>query len=451
MSIYDGNMPYTNLHELNLDWVMKNVKEIKDKTDGIDNSVAEANEAAQNAQQFYENMVADWPLIWNGNSYTVNNIENNVGSLTNEALQNYDTVIIPNGTYYLDEEITIPERKTLIVLGDLVYNGTSSAIILNNCKFSKLYVNKITALNGTCIKVSSFSELNEFNEIHSMYLYGKNCIDITSGGTGTTGVQHINIYSSFIRAVEKCINITSSGAGYCGEIKFYGGELNGSTSYGIYTNGYITALRCFGLGFEALATIMELNGNNNEITLYGCRNESAGNFILKGTVKCFVFDGDYTWINKIIYNELTLAEGIVFRGVIYAEGGNYAGSEYHISPSMIGYPVGRQRSNREYFYINNTNGGEIGGALTGNTLPSIARIVSTGTFSLSESYNISGKQELIIYAEKSGITVTDHDGTHILFTTTEAQTIWRVTPASTNGYFSPSGFVVEKLTPYIQS
>ena len=27
MSIFDGNMPYTNLHELNLDWVMKKVSE----------------------------------------------------------------------------------------------------------------------------------------------------------------------------------------------------------------------------------------------------------------------------------------------------------------------------------------------------------------------------------------------------------------------------------------
>lgn len=27
MSIFDGNMPYTNLHELNLDWIVKNVKE----------------------------------------------------------------------------------------------------------------------------------------------------------------------------------------------------------------------------------------------------------------------------------------------------------------------------------------------------------------------------------------------------------------------------------------
>ena len=29
MSIFDGNMPYTNLHELNLDWIIKQVKTLK--------------------------------------------------------------------------------------------------------------------------------------------------------------------------------------------------------------------------------------------------------------------------------------------------------------------------------------------------------------------------------------------------------------------------------------
>lgn len=47
MSIFDGNMPYTNLHELNNDWIIKTVKEVKDKAEDIDNSVSQAGAYAE--------------------------------------------------------------------------------------------------------------------------------------------------------------------------------------------------------------------------------------------------------------------------------------------------------------------------------------------------------------------------------------------------------------------
>ena len=50
MGIFDGNMPYTNLHELNLDWVIKKLEEIKQKTDDIDSAVETTTENAENAQ-----------------------------------------------------------------------------------------------------------------------------------------------------------------------------------------------------------------------------------------------------------------------------------------------------------------------------------------------------------------------------------------------------------------
>ena len=50
MPIFDGNLPYTNLHELNNDWVVKTVKEVKDKTDEIDTAVSEAKEYSENAK-----------------------------------------------------------------------------------------------------------------------------------------------------------------------------------------------------------------------------------------------------------------------------------------------------------------------------------------------------------------------------------------------------------------
>lgn len=50
MAIYD-DFPYTNFHDLNLDWVVKTVKQVKDKTDEIDNSVAEAKGYAEASEE----------------------------------------------------------------------------------------------------------------------------------------------------------------------------------------------------------------------------------------------------------------------------------------------------------------------------------------------------------------------------------------------------------------
>lgn len=53
MPIFDGNLPYTNLHELNLDWITKIVKEVKDKTDEIDARVAITEENANIVQGLF--------------------------------------------------------------------------------------------------------------------------------------------------------------------------------------------------------------------------------------------------------------------------------------------------------------------------------------------------------------------------------------------------------------
>lgn len=45
MSIFDGNMPYTNLHELNLDWVLKKVKD--------------SNEEIEKLKKMYSDMLSD--------------------------------------------------------------------------------------------------------------------------------------------------------------------------------------------------------------------------------------------------------------------------------------------------------------------------------------------------------------------------------------------------------
>ena len=39
MGIFDGNMPYTNLHELNLDWVIAKIKKVDEQINNLDESI----------------------------------------------------------------------------------------------------------------------------------------------------------------------------------------------------------------------------------------------------------------------------------------------------------------------------------------------------------------------------------------------------------------------------
>lgn len=390
------------------------------------------------------------PYILNGEAYTITDINGDLGAKVNAALAAHDVVIVPTGNYILEEPIVISsDYKTLVVLGNITYNGNDYAIELYNCRFCKVFVNMVESLTASCIKVQADSGLCQLSEIHSMHLNGKICIDINATGTGTSGVQHINFYSNYIRAIEKGISLTSTGSCWCGEIKFFGGEINGTNATGVYTNGYNTAIRAFGLGFESLAELMNLNDRNYECSFYGCRGEQAGNIVLSGTLIGFIFEGLQIFPSRSLdISGLTDVGSAVIRGAIFSDDGNIVGTEYEISPNFVGYvSQGRGKESAEYRYINDSNGGEIGGALTNGICPHIARITSTGTFTLSRSYGLLGIPELIIYAEKSGITVKNYDGTKTLFTTNTAQSVWRITGAAVNGYFSPSGYIVEKLTP----
>lgn len=41
MAIFDGNIPYTNLHELNLDWVIRKLKEVIKEVENLSDDLNE--------------------------------------------------------------------------------------------------------------------------------------------------------------------------------------------------------------------------------------------------------------------------------------------------------------------------------------------------------------------------------------------------------------------------
>ena len=385
------------------------------------------------------------PYVING-AYIITSINGDLGAKVNAALQTHNAVVVPYGDYTLEQPIIINgDYKTLIVLGKITYSGNDFAVKLLNSRFCKVAVKEIVCANGSCFRVQADSALCQLNEIHSEYLDGKICVDINATGSSSIGTQHISIYSNFLRASEKGISITSSGTCWCGEIKFFSGEISGTNAIGMYTNGTITAIRAYGLGCENLATALELNGNNSECTFYGCRVEDAGKFVINGNVNTFVFDGSNIQTAKIDLSNAGTINGMIYRGLIYGTNGVIIGTEYEITPDKVGYPKGSIRTNKAYQQIYQGSG-TIGGDITDQSCPRVARIVAAGTYALSPSYAVNGITDLIIYAERAGITVTNYDGTKTLFTTTDAQSAWHVYAADVNGYFSPSGYVVEKIT-----
>lgn len=125
MAIFDGNLPYTNFHELNLDWVIKCVKEIRDKTDNIDESVAEARNSADIATE-KANEISEYAdeieYLSNNMDYYVVNVSD-----TQATIQEYlsketaKTIEFKDGTYNFTQTLYL-NANTVLLLNNAVLN-----------------------------------------------------------------------------------------------------------------------------------------------------------------------------------------------------------------------------------------------------------------------------------------------------------------------------------------
>lgn len=108
MPIFDGNLPYTNLHELNLDWIVKLLKNVDEKTDNIDENVALAQQYAESAEHNAEILMNSFitPEMFNavGDGITDDIIP--IQNAIQYGLENNKTVYLPN-TYYISDTIRV--------------------------------------------------------------------------------------------------------------------------------------------------------------------------------------------------------------------------------------------------------------------------------------------------------------------------------------------------------
>lgn len=134
MAIFD-QFSYTNFHELNLDTILSYVTQIKDKTENIDASVAEANAAAESAQLSAESIKELFvtPEMYGAAGDGITDDSDAI----NQAIQNGNNIVMAK-SYFITSPIIINKKVDLLCSGKIIYNGANSAIIVtySNCNIN---------------------------------------------------------------------------------------------------------------------------------------------------------------------------------------------------------------------------------------------------------------------------------------------------------------------------
>lgn len=127
MGVFD-NFPYTNIHDLNTDWLVKTVKKVYDKTEDVDQAVLDALNYAEETKKYYELITAE-NLFVNPDSFEGTDIQK-LQSAVDYSLDNNLMPVIINRTYditggtvYISKTIHYPDnvsqysRKKLNIFG----------------------------------------------------------------------------------------------------------------------------------------------------------------------------------------------------------------------------------------------------------------------------------------------------------------------------------------------
>lgn len=210
MSIFDGNMPYTNLHELNLDWLIKNVKEVQKKTEDVDSAVEQAKLSERNAKasEISASVSAQQSEdALNRFGELANNLMENVNEMT-EDLQNQvqtnktniqiNSDEIASNSARIDEFTSLAEGSTTgdaeLIDGRTGYDGT-------------VYTNIGTAIRTQVedleIPMNSFNLLNSIN-IEDALIGANGVPSPTANWKGvfmipTNGATHVAVIGEFTK------------------------------------------------------------------------------------------------------------------------------------------------------------------------------------------------------------------------------------------------------------
>lgn len=266
MGVFD-NFPYTNVHELNLDWIIKQVKEIKDKEELIDQAVLssqqyaeQAGESANSAENIY-NILSDLivtPEMFGG---VGDGVADDTQAIQ-DAVNSGKIVLIPNKTYKTEGTIYLKENPFLN-MGNIRYQGTDYALYIqphSNLASKDYTLGNIYAPYGGCLY---------FDSSYAWIQYINIDFNILSADDA-----HSAVYANVVHPQ------------YINEIRFFNGRfskgLNGVYIDKTYSPTNYTSHWDFDkVGFEGITNGVNIPAYVGPVTFTDCRaEESLTNVVL---------------------------------------------------------------------------------------------------------------------------------------------------------------------------
>lgn len=190
MGLYD-QFPYTNFHELNLDWILNNMKEVMEKvgriSGDIDNSVKKYIDKLIDSGEF-TNLIKRFFVDTTDNA-VVHGADNtgvkDCTAIINNLLSTQGSCYLPNGIYMVSDSIIIPSYARL-------YGESTGGVIIRAMR------------NGpsAVIKSSLYDELKNTNTIRGDTSFSISNLTIDGNNRGVDGlgiygykylIEHVDI------------------------------------------------------------------------------------------------------------------------------------------------------------------------------------------------------------------------------------------------------------------
>lgn len=212
MSIFDGNMPYTNLHELNLDWVIQKIKEMGNK---IDNFIS------VNSLKFADPLQWDITKSYEPNTIVVNDTGTAYVSIkeipTGKILTDTEYWLpVFNITDYVDSVVNKPRK--IIMIGDSYgvqndgsvtefywqYFRDSLGLVQNNTFFSSFESGAGFGNNRFLGQLQTLSaSISDKNSITDIFVCGgwNDSDKSQSYGTDEAFNNGVNNFNNYIKSV----------------------------------------------------------------------------------------------------------------------------------------------------------------------------------------------------------------------------------------------------------
>lgn len=164
--------PYTNFHELNLDWIINQLKILKEETSNIDELALQVAENAENVEAVYDSIkdLFVTPKMYGAKG---DGIHDDTAAFQS-AIDSRKVVFVSEGTYLIQNTLTIPKRTSIIgntcrtewdKNNDII--PTDSGVVI---KFEPLALSNLFDLDQTNLEIGYCPDIT----IKNLSLYATN-------------------------------------------------------------------------------------------------------------------------------------------------------------------------------------------------------------------------------------------------------------------------------------